>query len=102
MEGLVQGVDLSRIPFTTKSYLGVNRFSDTATEEERRRAIMVHYCQEISQDGQKIWFKQDYTPDTISTIWKRPASPEETDDYSAKQVLTWLHQYIDAQEQKHS
>lgn len=61
-------------------------------------AIFFHYCQEFKEDNKKLWFKQNYTPDTNTKPWKRPCNWQLCTDILYKKVLHEIHKLIDYQE----
>lgn len=75
-----------------------NKFGSTAGfESSYDDCYFLHYCQEFKVNGRKIWFKQDYTPDTLQRPYKRPCNWRDIKDKSYKCVLRLLHELIDYQ-----
>jgi len=68
------------------------------THDNYKNAKFFHYCQEFKEDGKKLWFKQDYTPDTNTKPWKRPYDWKLCKDKLYRDVLEQIHKLIDYQE----
>ena len=76
-----------------------NKFGSTAGfESSYNDCYFFHYCQKFKVDDNKIWFKQDYTPNTLRRPYKRPCNWRDIKDESCKCVLRLLHELIDYQE----
>jgi len=76
-----------------------DKFGSTAGfESSYKDCYFIHYCQIFNVDEQKIWFKQDYTSDTLQRPYKRPCNWRDIKDESYKCVLQLLHELIDYQE----
>ena len=65
-------------------------------EDDRELYDIIHYCTEIKNKN-KIFFKQDYTPNTETKPWKRPCDIDKTVNKRDKALLSLIHEYIDQQ-----
>ena len=75
-----------------------------------RDSIFLHYCQAFLYQGDKIWFKQDFTKNTQTRPWKRPDHPQikkvidnnqmkdERPETAYQYVLQFLDNHISKQE----
>ncbi len=65
---------------------------------QNAHAKMVHYPWPIfDRDGRLIWFKQAYTPSTLTRPWSRPPLPGRATTAVEARLLEVLHAQIDRQ-----
>ena len=64
------------------------------------KSIFLHYCQPFLYKGDTIWFKQNYTGDTLQIPWKKPYNWKRVseEEKAYRYVLQLLEQYISKQE----
>ena len=59
-----------------------------------KNSCFLHYCQLFQEKDHKLWYKQDYTDDTLTRPWKRPYHWEKVTETSYRYVLQLLDKLI--------
>lgn len=65
---------------------------------DKKSTYVLHYCNKFIQDDVNIWFKQDYTPKTLTRPWKRPVDWKKVNDEYQRYIIKMIHKIIDKQE----
>lgn len=96
MYGFIKSIKEHNIKQTIIKHFGPSFEVDNNIEY----ATFLHYCQSFLEDGTKVWFKQDYTPETNTRPWKRPYNWKLCKNKLNKSVLYQIHKLIDYQGSK--
>lgn len=62
---------------------------------------IIHYPNKIYSDEEEtdvLWFKQDYTKDTLTRPWKLPPHPSQATNITEKMLLAVIREYIETQQ----
>jgi len=80
----------------TQDHLGVcNNWLDQRDEVPK----IIHYpVPVLDREGEKVWFKQDYTGECLTRPWHRPPPPTRATNVTEELLLEILHEHVASQE----